>query len=121
MHRLPLLWTSGAGVGQPHHLYLEIMSKYQKATLKHARDEMYRQIHACDVLKATPEHQEQWLRDSMGYFEEMFPGLSDRELNELRVLGERFCQPPIPHGKAYSELTRDEWQDEVVQEASATA
>ena len=97
------------------------MSKHQTTTFDRARDELYRQIHICDVLQATPEHQEQWLRDSMTYFEEQFPGLSDREMNELRVLGERFCQPAIPHGKAYTELTRDEWQDEATSEMPATA
>lgn len=97
------------------------MSKHQKTAFDHARDEMFRQINHCGVLQASEEQQDEWFRDSIGYFEELFPTLSDRELGELRTLGERFCRPAIPHGKGYTEVTREKWEEEVTEEAGATA
>lgn len=87
------------------------MGKHERTTFDHARDDLFGQIHRCGVLDATPEQQQDWLRDSMRYLEQVFPELTDRELHELRDLGERFCQPAIPHGKAHTELTREEWEE----------
>ena len=95
------------------------MGKHRDTTFDRARDELYSQIHRCHVLQAGSEQQQEWLRDSMSYFHELFPGLSDRELHELRDLGERFCQPAIPHGKSFTELSRDEWEDEAAEEGAA--
>ena len=103
------------------------MSKNHRTPLDNARDELFSQIHRCGVLKAEPEQQEEWLRDTMAYLEETFPDLSDRDLQELRSMGEQFCQPAIPHGKAHTELTRDEWEghaepaEEAGEGAGATA
>jgi hypothetical protein len=77
-----------------------------------ARDELYSQIHRCGVLKADEEHRREWLDDSLEYLSETFPSLQPEELTELRVIGERFCAPPIPHGKQYTELTRDHWEEQ---------
>lgn len=97
------------------------MGKHVRTDFDSARDELFSQIHRCGVLQAAPEQQEEWLRDSLAYFAEIFPALSDRQLDELRELGERFCQPPIPHGKGFSELTREKWEDEVVDETAEEA
>jgi hypothetical protein len=86
------------------------MSRHGNPTFDSARDELFSQIHRCGVMKASPEQQREWLRDTVAYLHEIHPGLSDAELNELREVGERFCQPPIPHGKGRTELTRDEWE-----------
>ncbi|MGI8496677.1 MAG: hypothetical protein ACR2OG_03710 [Gemmatimonadaceae bacterium] len=59
-----------------------------------ARDEMFQQIIRCGVLQSTPEHQAEWLEDTMSYLSERYHELSDSELTELRTLGLRFCQPP---------------------------
>ncbi|MDQ6887275.1 MAG: hypothetical protein M3068_08275 [Gemmatimonadota bacterium] len=59
-----------------------------------ARDEMFQQIIRCGVLQSTPEHQVEWLEDTMGYLSERYHELSENELAELRTLGVRFCQPP---------------------------
>lgn len=90
------------------------MSKHANATFENAQNEIFSQIHRCQVLKAAPEQQEEWLRQTVEYLGEIFPALTDRDLNELREIGARFCQPAIPHGKQHTELTRDEWQDEPV-------
>lgn len=86
------------------------MSNHVNATFDNARNEIFSQIHRCQVLKAAPEQQDEWLRQTVEYLGEIFPALTDRELNELREIGARFCQPAIPHGKRHTELTRDEWQ-----------
>jgi hypothetical protein len=60
-----------------------------------ARDELYSHILRCGVLEAAPEHQKEWFDDTMDYLAERYELLSDDELDELRRLGERYCQPVI--------------------------
>jgi hypothetical protein len=59
-----------------------------------ARDEMFQHIIKCGVLEAAREHQAEWLTDTMAYLADRYHELSDGQIEELRVLGERFCQPP---------------------------
>ena len=59
-----------------------------------ARDELFQHIIRCGVLQAAPEHQVEWLDDTMTYLEDRYPELTDAEFAELRTLGLRFCQPP---------------------------
>lgn len=87
------------------------MGRHVKTTEDSARDELLAQIHRCGVLDAAADKQEHWLRDTLEYLEQKFPDLSDRQLHALREVGERFCQPVIPHGKGHSALTREQWQD----------
>jgi hypothetical protein len=96
------------------------MSKHGNATFDSARDELFSQIHRCGVLRASPEQQQEWLRDTVAYLHEMHPSLSEGDLEELRAVGERFCQPPIPHGKGRTELTRGEWEQEAADETAQT-
>jgi hypothetical protein len=58
-----------------------------------ARDELFSHILRCGVIDALPEHQKDWLDDTMLYLADRYEGLSKEELAQLRVLGERFCQP----------------------------
>jgi hypothetical protein len=58
-----------------------------------ARDEMFSHILRCGVIDALPEHQKDWLDDTMLYLADRYEDLSKDELGELRALGERFCQP----------------------------
>ena len=59
-----------------------------------ARDEMFQHIMRCGVVGSDPAHQEEWFNDTMAYLEDRYHELSKDQLSELRVLGERFCQPP---------------------------
>ena len=59
-----------------------------------ARDEMFQHIMQCGVIGAEPEHQSEWFADTMRYLADRYRELSDSELQQLRVLGERFVQPP---------------------------
>lgn len=65
------------------------------ASFEQARDEMFSHILRCGVIEALPEHQKEWFDDTMQYLADRYPDLSDEELGELRVLGERYCQPVI--------------------------
>jgi iron-sulfur cluster repair protein YtfE (RIC family) len=59
-----------------------------------ARDEMFQQIIQCGVLQASPEHQIEWLDETMQYLAERYHELKREEMAELKTLGQRFCQPP---------------------------
>ena len=58
-----------------------------------ARDEMFSHILRCGVIDALPEHQKDWFDDTMLYLADRYEALSEEELAQLRVLGERFSQP----------------------------
>lgn len=59
-----------------------------------ARDELLQHVIRCGVLQAAPEHQAEWFDETFGYLGERYPELAPEQLAELRILGERFCQPP---------------------------
>jgi hypothetical protein len=58
-----------------------------------ARDELFSHCLRCGVIDALPEHQKDWFDDTMLYLADRYEDLSKDELDQLRVLGERFCQP----------------------------
>jgi len=58
-----------------------------------ARDELFSHVLRCGVIDALPEHQKDWFDDTMLYLADRYDTLSDEELAQLRLLGERFCQP----------------------------
>ena len=60
-----------------------------------ARDELFSQILRCGVTEAEPEHQKEWIDDTMQYLSERYRGLSESELAQVRTLGERFCRPVV--------------------------
>jgi hypothetical protein len=64
-------------------------------TFEQARDELFSHILRCGVLEATPEHQKEWFDDTMLYVTDRYEDLTEEELNNLRVLGERFCRPVV--------------------------
>ena len=64
-------------------------------SFEQARDELFSHILRCGVLEATPEHQKEWFDDTMLYLLDRFSDLSASELDELRVLGERYCRPVV--------------------------
>jgi hypothetical protein len=60
-----------------------------------ARDELFSHILRCGVTEAEPEHQKEWMDDTMQYLGERYTDLSEKDLAQVRVLGERFCKPVI--------------------------
>ncbi len=65
------------------------------STFDQARDQLFSHILRCGVLEASPEHQKEWFDDTMLYLRDRFEDLSDDEIAQLRVLGERYCQPVV--------------------------
>jgi hypothetical protein len=63
-----------------------------------ARDELFSHILRCGVLEALPEHQKEWFDDTMQYIAERYEALGPEDLAQIRVLGERYCQPVVSHG-----------------------
>ena len=59
-----------------------------------ARDELFQHIMRCEVIGADAEHQAEWFSETLAYFGERYHELGERELADLRTLGERFAQPP---------------------------
>jgi hypothetical protein len=60
-----------------------------------ARDELFSHILRCGVLEATLEHQKEWFDDTMLYLADRYEDLVEQELDQLRTLGERYCQPVV--------------------------
>jgi hypothetical protein len=60
-----------------------------------ARDELFSHILRCGVVEADPDQQKEWMDDTMQYLAERYPDLAEEELNQVRILGERFCRPVI--------------------------
>ena len=69
------------------------------------RDELFSHILRCGVLEAAPEHQKEWMDDTMQYIADRYTDLKPEELSQLRVLGERFCQPVVRRAPAQSSET----------------
>lgn len=69
-------------------------------SFEQARDELFSHILRCGVLEAAPEHQKEWFDDTLLYLADRFTDLTEPELSELRVLGERYCRPVVPRTAA---------------------
>lgn len=82
--------------------------KHETTTFDRARDELFSHIHRCGVIGATPEQQQEWMRDTMDYLAERYPDLAPQDLEQLGVLGLRFCQPVIPHGETASAVSSED-------------
>ena len=65
------------------------------SSVDQARDELFSHILRCGVTEAEPEHQKEWMDDTMQYLAERYADLSEEELAQVRVLGERFCKPVV--------------------------
>ena len=60
-----------------------------------ARDELFSHILRCGVIEADLEQQKAWLDDTMQYIGERYSDLEEEQLNQIRQLGDRFCQPVV--------------------------
>jgi hypothetical protein len=65
------------------------------SSVDQARDELFSHILRCGVTEAEPEHQKEWMDDTMQYLAERYADLGEKELAQVRVLGERFCKPVV--------------------------
>ena len=60
-----------------------------------ARDELFQHIIQCGVIGSAPEHQSEWFENTITYLAGRYHELSQKEVEDLRVLGQRFAQPPV--------------------------
>lgn len=60
-----------------------------------ARDELFSHILRCGVIEADLEQQKAWMDDTMQYIAERYSDLGEEQLTQIRVLGDRFCQPVV--------------------------
>ncbi len=65
-----------------------------------ARDELFSHILRCGVIEAEPEHQKDWFDDTMQYLAERYADLPEESLGQVRLLGERYCQPVVRRPEA---------------------
>lgn len=89
-----------------------------------ARDELFSHVLRCGVLEAAPEHQKEWMDDTMQYLADRYPDLGADALGQVRVLGERFCRPVVKHttnAESVSEANPDGELDPDAVETEATA
>lgn len=47
----------------------------------------------CGVIGSAPEHQAEWFDETMKYLADRYHELSQKQVSDLRVLGERFAAP----------------------------
>ena len=69
--------------------------QHSPSDLDKARDELYSHILRCGVLQAQSDDQKEWFDDTIEYMAERYPSLGEEDLQDLRQLGERYCQPVI--------------------------
>jgi hypothetical protein len=65
------------------------------SSLDQARDELFSHILRCGVIEADSEQQKAWMDDTMQYIAERYADLSEEQLTQIRVLGDRFCKPVV--------------------------
>jgi hypothetical protein len=59
-----------------------------------ARDELFQHIMRCGVIGSEADHQGEWFNETMNYLADRYHELLPEQLQQLRLLGERFVQPP---------------------------
>lgn len=62
-----------------------------------ARDELFQHVMRCGVIGSVPEHQKEWFDETMKFLTDRYHELSQKQVAELRVLGERFAAPRVLH------------------------
>lgn len=72
------------------------------ALMDQARDELFSHILRCGVIEAEAEQQKAWMDDTMQYLAERYVDLTEEQVAQVRVLGERFCRPVVRHQTAGS-------------------
>lgn len=72
--------------------------KYEPTAFEHARDELFSHIQRCGVIEAEFDQRAEWLDETMEYLTDRYPELSNQQIGELKKIGLRYCNTPIPHG-----------------------
>lgn len=91
------------------------MGKHDTTDMDRARDELFSHIQRCAVLEAETDQRSEWMVDTIEFLAERYPSLSKSDLARLKEIGDRYCQPAIPHG---DNDARGGWEDEPKKEVS---
>ncbi len=89
--------------------------EYEPTAVERARDELFSHIRRCGVLEAESGQREEWLTETIDFLAERYPEMGASELEELRVIGRRYCSPAILHGTHNSRETQEAEQTTVYQ------
>ncbi|MFW6088848.1 MAG: hypothetical protein ACODAB_03780 [Gemmatimonadota bacterium] len=88
---------------------------YKRTLMDDATDELFAHMQRCKVPGATEEDVREWMNDTRQFLADRYPQLSEAQLAKLEMIGRRYAQPVIPHGKDATARNRDEWEGEVVE------
>lgn len=88
---------------------------YKRTLMDDATDELFAHMQRCRVPGATEDDVREWMNDTRQFLADRYPQLSEAQLAKLEMIGRRYAQPVIPHGKDATARNRDEWEGEVVE------
>jgi len=80
-----------------------------------ATDELFAHMQRCKVPGATEDDVREWMKDTRQFLADRYPQLTEAQLASLEMIGRRYAQPVIPHGKDATARNRDEWEGEAVE------
>lgn len=80
-----------------------------------ATDELFAHMQRCKVPGATEQDVREWMNDTRQFLADRYPQLSEAQLAKLEMIGRRYAQPVIPHGKDATARNRDTWEGEAVE------
>lgn len=86
---------------------------YKRTLMDDAKDELFAHMQRCKVPGATEDDVREWMNDTRQFLSDRYPQLSEAQLASLEMIGRRYAQPVIPHGKDSTARNRDKWEDEV--------
>ena len=83
---------------------------YKRTMMDDAKDELFAHMQRCRVPGATEEDVREWMNDTRQFLADRYPKLSEAQLAALEMIGRRYAQPVIPHGKDATARNRDDWE-----------
>ena len=86
---------------------------YKRTLMDDAKDELFAHMQRCQVPGATEDDVREWMNDTRQFLADRYPQLTEAQLASLEMIGRRYAQPVIPHGKDATARNRDKWEDEV--------
>lgn len=85
---------------------------YKRTIMDDAKDELFAHMQRCQVPGAAEEDVREWMNDTRQFLADRFPQLSEAQLASLEMIGRRYAQPVIPHGKDSTARNRGDWEGE---------
>lgn len=92
---------------------------YKRTLMDDATDELFAHMQRCKVPGATEEDVREWMNDTRQFLADRYPQLSEAQLAKLEMIGRRYAQPVIPHGKEATARNREEWEGDVAEAQAA--